>query len=117
MHNSSCDECNEGENIIHDIRLGIDLLAALEPSVETQPGGTSSATTDSAMNIPAMKVAELRGTLKARGLETTGLKAELVKRLTDAMSGGGGGGGGGGSGTGSSGSSSSSYTSGASDEY
>ena len=42
MHNSSCDECNEGENIIDDIRLGIDVLSALEPSIETQPGNTGA---------------------------------------------------------------------------
>jgi len=55
MHNSSCDECNEGENIIRDIGLGIDLLASLE-AVETQHLGSSSNSSSASMDIPAMKV-------------------------------------------------------------
>ena len=61
MHNSSCDECNEGENIIRDIGLAIDLLASFdqpnEASVETRQSGEASSS--ATMKVMAMKVKHL----------------------------------------------------------
>jgi hypothetical protein len=39
----------------------------------------------STLNVAEMKVADLRTELTKRGLETTGVKAELVARLTSAI--------------------------------
>lgn len=40
---------------------------------------------DAALSVDKMKVVELRAELKERGLDTKGLKAQLVQRLKQAM--------------------------------
>ena len=59
--------------------------AALEARAEPAPE-EMEAPVPEASNPEKMKVAELRAALKSRGLETKGKKAELVARLSKALS-------------------------------
>ena len=55
IHNSNCDECNEGENLIIDIGLGIDLLASLETSVKTSVDASVEIQSSSSITVGDVK--------------------------------------------------------------
>lgn len=56
----------------------------LEWSCTAEPTKSETDTVTAAAGYDAMTVAELQAELEARGLPTSGTKAELVQRLTDA---------------------------------
>jgi hypothetical protein len=59
--------------------------AEQETNVPATPATPATPSTPSTKKISSMTVAELKEALSARGLDTSGLKKDLVKRYTDAV--------------------------------